>query len=154
MQSLYPMAYGVKAIAKAAGRDHVVMPLEALWWAPDMAVFTTDRDKDQWSWTVMIALPDWVTAEQVESARERVSASGRAPRVDEVRLEIHTEGWVVQTLHIGPYDAEGPVLQTMHEEVIPAHGLQPTGHHHEIYLGDPRRAAPERLRTILRQPVG
>lgn len=154
LATLYPVAYTLKFLSKRElGRDHVVMPLEALWWADDLAVFTTARDKSRWDWTVMIALPGWITAEHVDTARERVGERGGAPLLDELRCEQLDEGRAVQTLHVGPYDDEGPVLARLHDEVIPALGLRPTGRHHEIYLSDARRTAPEKLRTILRQPV-
>lgn len=154
LATLYPMAYGLKfRSARVLGRDHTVMPLEALWWADDMAHFTSARDKGRWQWTAMIRLPDWIGAADVDAVRADAARRGRAPALDAVRLLPLEEGLVVQTLHLGPYDAEGPVLAEMHDEVIPAQGLRMTGRHHEIYLGDPRRAAPEKLRTILRQPV-
>ncbi len=152
--SLYPLAYKLKFLLREElGLDHVVMPLEALWWSDDMASFTTARDKTRWSWTLMIAVPDAVTPEHLDAARRAAGRGRHGPLLDEVRLERLDEGLCVQTLHVGPYDAEGPVLAEMHERVIPGQGLRMTGRHHEIYLGDARRTAPERLRTILRQPV-
>jgi len=154
LSSLYPLAYALKFLGKVElGRDHVVMPLEALWWADDMEVFTTARDKSRWSWTLMIMTPDWFTREHVEASREAVRRKGTAPDVDSVRLETLDEGLAVQTLHVGPYDDEGPVLEALHHDFVPSWGLGLTGRHHEIYLSDARRTAPERLRTILRQPV-
>ncbi|MCP2195151.1 hypothetical protein LX14_002869 [Williamsia deligens] len=154
VSTLYPMAFTLKALGRRVhGTNHRVMPLEALWWADDPSAFTTRRDKSRWSWTAMILVPDEVTAQDVDEARRLVATRGSAPAVGKVRFDRLDEGTCVQTLHVGPYDAEGPVLAQMHEEFIPANGLSPTGPHHEIYLGDPRRAAPERLRTILRQPV-
>lgn len=157
LATLYPVAYTLKFLSRnELGRDHVVMPLEALWWSDDMASFTSARDKSTWSWTVMILTPDWITGEHVATAVAAVAkkrGDDGAPALDRLRHGSLDEGLVVQTLHIGPYDDEGPVLEEMHEQVIPAHGLAMTGRHHEIYLGDPRRTAPERLRTILRQPV-
>lgn len=152
LETLYPVAYHLKFFSKRElGRDYKMMPLEGLWWADDLAVFTTRRDKTQWDWTLMILVPDWITAAHVERAQDAVA--DKAPRITELRLERYDEGMCVQTLHVGPYEAEGPVLEQMHDEFMPANGLRPTGKHHEIYLGDPRRAAPERLRTILRRPV-
>lgn len=154
VSSLYPLAYALKFLSRTQlGRDYTVMPLEGLWWSSDMDAFTSDRDKSRWDWTLLVLTPDWLTAEHVETARETVARKGGAPRLDEVRLERLEEGLCVQTLHVGPYDAEGPVLDALHHEFVPAHGLHLTGKHHEIYLGDARRTAPERLRTILRQPV-
>lgn len=152
--SLYPLAYALKFLSKVElGRDYTVMPLEGLWWAQDMDAFTTARDKSRWDWTLMVLTPGWLTADHVATAQETVVRKGGAPRLDDVRLERLDEGRCVQTLHVGPYDAEGPVLAALHDEFLPAHGLRRTGKHHEVYLGDARRTAPERLRTILRQPV-
>ncbi len=142
LAALYPVAYRLKFAAKAAGHDYVVPPLEALWEADDPEVFTVRRDKDRWSWTVMLLVPDVVDDALVEDAPE-----------GPVRVGTLTEGRCVQTLHVGPYDDEGPVLAAMHHTFIPGEGLTMTGTHHEIYLNDARRTAPERLRTILRQPV-
>lgn len=154
LATVYPVAYTLKFLSKKElDRDYVVMPLEALWWSDDMASFTAARDKSRWDWTAMIMTPDWIGAEHFEAARETVRRKGGAPSLDAVRLEALDEGLAVQTLHIGPYDDEGPVLAEMHDVFIPAQGLRMAGKHHEIYLGDPRRTAPEKLRTILRQPV-
>ncbi|WP_114855649.1 GyrI-like domain-containing protein [Brachybacterium sp. YJGR34] len=156
LAALYPLAYRLKFLsARELGQNYVVPPLEGLWWAEDMAAFTTARDKSRWQWRLMIMTPEWIRAEHVEAARTatgtRAEGSAGGPPV---RWEPLTEGLCVQTLHVGPYDAEGPVLERMHHEVIPEAGRTRRGTHHEIYLGDPRRSAPERLRTILRQPVG
>lgn len=153
LATLYPVAYRLKFASKEAGSDYVVPPLEALWWADDMAAFTTARDKDRWSWTAMILTPEWIGPDQVAAAIESARAKAPAAALARLRYAVLHEGRCVQTLHVGPYDAEGPVLARMHEEFIPSNGLTMTGRHHEIYLGDPRRVAPEKLRTILRQPV-
>ena len=151
--SLYPLAYKLKFASKEQrARDYTVMPLEALWWAEDMSTFTTDRDKSRWDWTAMLLVPDWLTHDDVERARA-AAARNHPPALDRVRLERLEEGRCVQTLHLGPYDAEGPVLHAMHHDVIPTRGLQMRGKHHEIYLNDPRRTDPASLKTILRQPV-
>lgn len=151
---LYPFAYGLKFFSKRdLDRDYVVPPLEGLWWAQDMATFTTARDKSAWDWTMMLMVPDWLTPEQVAATGEAVAAKNPALDLGKVRVEVLDEGLCVQTLHIGPFDDEGPVLAHLHGSVIPNNGLAVTGKHHEIYLSDPRRSAPEKLRTILRQPV-
>ena len=151
VSTLFPVAYRLKFMSKKElDRDYVVMPLEALWWSDDMAAYTTDRDKSRWDWTAMILIPDWTPSEHVERA---VAAAPDAPAIDRLRLETLDEGRGVQTLHVGPFDEEGPVLARLHDEVIPSHGLRMTGRHHEIYLSDIRRTDPARLRTILRQPV-
>ncbi len=148
---LFSVSYALKFAAKAAGRDYGVAPLEGLWWAADMASFAARR-KDAWSWTMMVMQPEWTTAADVAAAVDKARGKLGAPPPS-LRFERFAEGLSVQTLHVGPYDAEGPVLNALHEVYLPANGLAEAGHHHEIYLGDPRRSAPEKLRTILRQPV-
>jgi hypothetical protein len=126
------------------------MPLEAQWWATDMAVFTAARDKSQWDWTAMIVVPDWITAELLERAVAKVAGKSRPPSLDQVRLETLHEGLCVQTLHIGSYDDEAEILEALRHHHIPDSGLCMTGKHHEI---DARRVERAKLRTILRQPV-
>lgn len=149
---LYSVSYAVKfASKKGDGRDYVVAPLEGLWWADDMATFLT-REKDAWWWTMMIMQPEWITQVMVDAAIENaVDKLGGRP--ESLRFKDYAEGLSVQTLHVGSYDDEGPVLQRLHEEFLPQNGLTETGHHHEIYLSDPRKVAPEKLKTVLRQPV-
>jgi hypothetical protein len=154
ISTLYPVAYKLKFASKQGlGRDYVVPPLEALWWAADMAAFTSARDKSRWSWTVMIMVPDWITSGMFDDAVAKAAAAKNPPLVDRVRLETLREGRCVQTLHIGPYDDEAAVLAALHGDFIPSSGLRMTGKHHEIYLSDARKVEPARLRTILRQPV-
>lgn len=153
VEALYPVAYTLKFASKRElGRDYVVMPLEGLWWADDMEAFTTSRAKSRWDWTLMIMVPDWIDHDLFATAVQRVAAKNRPDRLDEIRLESLSEGRCVQTLHIGSYD-EAELLARMHHEFIPAHGLKMVGKHHEIYLSDARTVAPDKLRTILRQPV-
>ncbi len=156
VEALYPLAYRLKFASKRElGRDYVVMPLEGLWWADDMASFTTARDKSRWSWTLMIMVPEWTSDDAFASAVDAVASAGsEAPAaLSAVRLETLEEGRVVQTLHVGSYDDEAPLLERLHDEFIPQEGLRMRGRHHEIYLSDRRRTAPDRLKTILRQPV-
>ncbi len=154
LAALYPVAYKVKfASRRELGRDYVVPPLEALWWAEDMSLFTTARDKSRWHWTAMIMTPDWVSEQMVADAIAVVGRTSPPARLGHVRLELLEEGRCVQTLHVGPYDDETAVLAEMHDRFIPGSGLRMTGKHHEIYLSDARRVAPEKLHTILRQPV-
>ena len=101
---------------------------------------------------MMIRQPEWVDIATLERARESVRAK-RLPALDQVRRTTLTEGLCVQTLHVGSYDDEAPLLRTLHKEHLPRHGLTPTGHHHEIYLNDPRRTVPAKLKVVLRQPV-
>jgi hypothetical protein len=148
---LYPVSYGLKFAAKGFGKDYVVPPLEGLWWADDPADFVARR-KDRWRWTLMIMAPDFIDGPLFDSAVAKAGKKlGDAP--PGLRLEPLTEGRSLQTLHVGSYDDEGPILARLHDEAMPSEGLTFAGPHHEIYLGDPRKTAPARLRTILRQPV-
>lgn len=154
LAALYPIAYKMKFASKTElGRDYVVPPLEGLWWADDMTTFTTSRDKSQWRWTMMLLVPDWIDRDLFDSAVARVGAKHPPERLNDVRFETLSEGQCVQTLHIGSFDDEGPVLERMHNEFIPEHGFRLDGKHHEVYFSDFRKVAPEKLRTLLRQPV-
>ncbi|MBN9212771.1 MAG: hypothetical protein BGO45_00060 [Microbacterium sp. 71-36] len=154
LQALYPVAYALKFASKRdLGRDYVVPPLEGLWWADDMDAFTVARDKSRWSWTMMLMVPEWIDGAMFPSAVDAVRAKGAVDQLDEVRMESLAEGLCVQTLHLGSFDDEADVLEEMHHGFIPDHGLTMSSTHHEIYLSDARRVAPEKLRTILRQPV-
>jgi len=116
-----------------------------------MASFTTARDKSKWRWTTLILLPDWIDNSMVEQAKQKARA--KVSDVDQIRMETLSEGQCVQTLHVGSFDNEGPILHEMHEQFIPDNDLKMTGKHHEIYFSDFRKTQPEKLRTILRQPV-
>jgi len=151
--ALYTLAYTLKFAIKRAqdGIDYRVMPLEGLFFAPDTATFPL-REKSGWDWTLMIMQPQPVTAQTLGEAR--VSAMKRKPldAIGRVRLELLAEGRAAQVLHIGPYAAEGPTIERLHC-FIAEQGYRPAGRHHEIYLSDPARTAPEKLKTIVRQPV-
>jgi hypothetical protein len=154
VEALYPVAYKLKFASKAGlGRDYVVPPLEGLWWAEDMDSFTAARDKSRWNWTLLLMVPDWIDPAMFTTAVEEAGAKGRRGRLDDVRLETLAEGRCVQTLHVGSFDDEAEVLRHMHHKVIPGEGFHMVGRHHEIYLSDFRRVAPDKQRTILRQPV-
>ncbi len=154
VEALYPLAYTLKFASKQGlDRDYTVMPLEGLWWADDHASFTSSRDKSRWHWTLMVMQPDWITDEMFADAVAKVSAKNPSARVGEVRFETLHEGLCVQTLHVGTYDDEAPLLAEMHDVVIPEHGMRLTGTHHEIYFSDPRKGDPAKRRTLLRQPV-
>ena len=159
--ALYSVSYFLKFFSKnELGRDFGVCPLEGLWWADDMNTFIT-REKSAWKWRMMIRQPDWFSALQVSDARSAVMSKqskmkvpkARPDALERLRFGTFDEGLCVQVLHVGSYDDEGPVLRQMHHGFIPNNGLEMTGHHHEVYIGDPRRVAPEKLKTILRQPV-
>lgn len=151
LESLYSTAYAIKFACKAEGRDFVVAPLEGLWSAASPESFTARR-KDEWDWTMMIMVPDFVDAPKFQAARDKARAKLGALS-DCLRLESLEEGHCLQALHVGSYDEEGPLLAQLHDEIMPAGGYTFAGPHHEIYLGDPRKAPPSKLKTILRQPV-
>lgn len=154
VEALYGVAYKLKFTSKKElGKDYVVPPLEGLWWAGDMEAFTTMRDKSAWDWTMMIMQPEWVTQEMVGEAVKQVEKSKDLPALSKIRLETYHEGLSVQIMHVGSYDDEGPTIARMHNEFMPENGYEPAGKHHEIYLSDPRKVAPEKLKTVLRQPV-
>ena len=149
--ALYGLAYGAKfTLKKSGGRDVKVTPLEALWTAPagrfDLA------DKSGWDWTLMLALPEELTDELIDSCREQAAAKAGGDVVARVRIEALAEGRSAQVMHIGPWASEAPTIEGLHAFIV-QQGLKPRGRHHEIYLSDPRRTAPEKLRTIVRHPV-
>jgi hypothetical protein len=159
MPGLYTTAWGLRFALKRRGVVTRVGPLEGLWWTLDGktdldAIFGTDRtaERETWRWTLFIALPDDASEDEVEAAL----AAGRG-KLDPglatgLRVEPFAEGRVAQVLHLGPYATERATIERLHGAIEEA-GLQPRGRHHEIYLGVPGRGAPERLKTILRQPV-
>lgn len=149
---LYGVSYAMKFAAKELlGRDYVVPPLEALWWADDPGSFVR-REKSRWRWTVMIMAPVFVTDALFDAAVTKIAAKRGAPPPS-LRFEPYDEGWSLQTLHVGRYDDEGPTLRRLHEEVMPGMAVTFNGTHHEIYLSDPRKVEPAKLRTILRQSI-
>ncbi|RMF29018.1 MAG: hypothetical protein D6759_14725 [Chloroflexi bacterium] len=152
LEALYAVAYALKfSVKRSRGVDYVVMPLEGLWWTDDPAHFDMDH-REAWNWTAMIMQPEYVTEEMYEEVVAEVRRKKALGALDRMRLETYHEGLSVQVLHVGPYAAEGPTIARLHD-YIREQGYRPNGKHHEIYLSDPRRTAPERLKTILRQPV-
>jgi hypothetical protein len=153
VEALYSVSYPLKfASKKELGRDYVVPPLEGLWWANDMNAFT-QRRKDDWLWTMMIMVPEWISPSMIERVIATVRNKKSMPGLERICAQTIAEGHSVQTMYIGSYDDEGPVLTRLHDEYMPQHGLHFNGKHHEIYIGDPRKTASEKLKTILRQPV-
>lgn len=154
VEALYSVSYTLKFALKHGPQqlDYRVLPVEGLWWVPDMRQFSTERKSD-WNWTLMIRQPDEVDEDLLEKAVQKASAKKDLPAVPLLRLERFAEGLAAQVMHVGPYAAEGPTVQRLHA-FIAEQGYERAGKHHEIYLGDPRRSAPEKLRTVLRQPVG
>lgn len=151
VEALFSVAYAVKFAARKEQRiDHVVMPLEGLWWADDMSTFVSG-DKARWKWTLMIMQPSWVPAKSVESTLRRLQDEKERPGLAKLRLEAFDEGRCAQILHIGPFSEEGPAIERVHGHIASRSALR--GKHHEIYLSDVRRAAPENWKTVIRQPM-
>ena len=151
-EALYGVSYACKfAIKRQEGIDYPVMALEGLWWAEDMSAYTGGA-KDDWLWRLMIMQPEPVTEEHVAGAIDEVNRKKGLPALAAMRFETFHEGLSAQIMHLGPYDAEAPTVARLHA-FIEEHGYALRGLHHEIYVGDPRRSAPEKLRTVLRQPV-
>jgi hypothetical protein len=153
VEALYAISYAAKFLVKGApdGVDYGVLPLEGLWWTADMSKFSAE-DKSAWDWTMMIMQPDVVTAEIFERALAKTAKKGLAA-LGRLRLERFAEGGSAQIMHVGPYATEQPTIQRLHAFIIAEQGLHLRGKHHEIYLSDPRRTAPEKMKTIIRQPV-
>jgi hypothetical protein len=153
VEALYSVSYALKfASKKELGKDYVIAPLEGLWAAADPSAFVR-RAKDEWRWTMMIMQPSWITPEMVEQALAATAAKKTLPALPLLRFEDYEEGKSVQILHIGSYDEEAPTLKLLHQEYMPARNLDFNGRHHEIYLGDHRKAEVAKRKTILRQPV-
>jgi len=156
VEALYSIAYTAKFRLKKADpeRDFKVTPLEGLWWSdseqPRMDELQAQRD--DWNWTMMLALPDQVTAAEVAAAAEAAARRRPVPAAGRARLERFAEGLAAQIMHVGPYSAEAPTIERLHA-FVEAQGYEFRGRHHEIYLGDPRRTAPERLKTVIRHAV-
>jgi hypothetical protein len=149
--ALYSVAYGLKfAIKKAVGTDYTVMPLEALWGYEDRDASGDDRAT--WPWTAMIAQPEPVPDGLLTDTIAKAKAKEANQALDRVRLAVFEEGEAAQVLHIGPYSAEAPNIERLHAFVADQ-GLRLRGRHHEVYIGDPRRTAPEKLKTVLRHPI-
>jgi hypothetical protein len=147
---LYGVAYTLKFQLKRLGHDYVVMPLEGRWWVDDYTQLDFDR-RDNWQWTMMIRQPEQLTAEMVAQACVDLQKKKDLSALPPVRLETFDEGLCAQVLFIGPYKDELPTIDRLHA-YIESRGVL-TGKHHEIYLSDPNHTAPEKLKTILRQPM-
>ncbi len=151
-EALFAVSYATKFLVKKGPQalDYAVMPLEGLWWADDMAVFA-GGDKSQWQWTMMIMQPNFVTPETIDRARAETQKKKNLPAIDRLRLEEFAEGPCAQLLHVGPFAEEGPSIARLHDFIDARSGRN--GKHHEIYLSDIRKAAPDKWKTILRQPM-
>jgi len=151
VEALYSTAYKLRFALKARGIDCPVMPLEGLWWVEDIADFSYD-DKSNWFWTMLIMQPEVVSQADFEQAVSAVKAAKKLPALDQLRLGELSEGQAVQIMHLGSYADEPPTVARLHQ-YIADQNLTVTGKHHEIYLSDARRVAPEKLKTIIRYPI-
>ncbi len=152
MEALYSASYALKfMVKKEKAVDYVVMPLEGLWWTEPMNQFTIEN-KDMWKWTAMIMQPEYVTEELFNRAIEQVQIKKGLSSLSKIKFKILYEGLSVQLMYVGSYSAEGPTIEKLHN-FIKENGYKLRGKHHEIYLSDPRRSAPEKLKTVIRQPV-
>jgi hypothetical protein len=151
--ALYGAAFTVKMTRKFGGQqDYVVSKLEAQWWLDGDSCDFANVPKEQWNWRLMIRTPSFVKQKELDDAARKLIEKGKAPSADQVKLESITEGLCVQMLHVGPYAEEGRTIGVMNA-FAGQQGLTLHGRHHEIYLSDPRRVPPEKLKTILRMPV-
>lgn len=152
IEALFAVSYTLKfAIKKSeTAVDYGVMPLEGLWWTPDNSEFIR-REKTKWQWTAIMMQPNLITRVMVDEALREVQWKKNPPALDKIRFERFHEGTAVQILYIGKFDNEGPTIDRMHQFVA-ENGWHLSGKHHEIYLSDFRKAAPEKLRTVIRQP--
>ena len=154
VEALYSLSYTLKfMVKKGQGVDYAVPPLEGLWWAEDMQAFAPETtNKDRWLWTLMIRQPEVITPELFEGAREQVKKKKPLPYLGQVRWESYAEGLSTQILHVGPFSEEHRTIQKIHA-FMKEQGYDFNGKHHEIYLNDSRRTTPEKLKTVIRQPV-
>lgn len=153
VEALFSVSYAIKFGVKKGelGIDYTVMPLEGLWWADDMSDFVSG-DRTRWQWTMMIMQPDFVAREFVDETATAVGRKKDLPALSRLRFETYVEGAAAQTLHVGPFTEEGPVIARIHD-FIEHSGHELAGKHHEIYLTDIRRADPSRWKTVIRQPM-
>ncbi len=148
--ALYPVAYKIKFSLKAEGKDFSVMPLEGLWWMENMNEFSVEN-KDNWLWKIFLVQPDFVTEKHFSDALEITIKNKNLPLIDKMKYEILEEGSAAQVMYIGSYSNEGPTINAIHE-FIKNSGHKLDKKHHEIYLSDMRKVAPDKLKTIIRQP--
>jgi hypothetical protein len=151
--ALYGVAFTVKMTRKFAGlQDYAVGKLECVWPMAADGDYFSRTPRQEWEWKLLIRTPDFVGANDLKRAVSALLDKGKPPSVREVRLETIAEGQCVQMLHVGPYDQEGETIQVM-AAFAQRQGLKFQGRHHEIFVSDPRRVAPAKLKTILRHPV-
>ncbi len=149
---LYTVAYMVKMEKKSAGQDYKVCGLEGLWWGEQGQADFLTEPRELWCWKLILRVPDFITDKDLQSALAAAKAKGRSEEIDDVRLEKINEGLCLQALHVGPYATEMHTIARM-RAFAREKGLCFHGQHQEIYLSDPRRVAPEKMKTIIRLPI-
>jgi hypothetical protein len=154
IQALYTLAYTLKFGGKPGSRQRQmpVLPLDALFWVAGRKGIPADAPRSAWRWQAMLAMPGFITEAMLGNARKQAMAKKPRAALRKVHLKTWREGPCAQVLHIGPYAAERPTIKRLHD-FIREQGHRPKGRHHEIYLSDPNRTSPKKLKTILRQPV-
>lgn len=151
LEALYNASDALRFLLTEEGWDYAIGPLEGLWWTDELNDFL-DATRENWKWRMMIRQPLMATEAQIEEALRRAGVEYLGEALAKLHCYEYEEGRAAQILHVGPYEAEAPTIEKLHRFLY-EEGYQPRGKHHEIYLSDPRRVAPEELRTILRQPV-
>jgi len=153
IETLFSVSYAIKFMIKKGKEaiDYAVMPLEGLWWVDDMSKFSIE-DKSNWKWTAMIMQPEFVLLNLVDEAIRQVEGKKNLNALSKINFKAFKEGKSAQIMHIGPFSAEGPTIEKIHQ-YIKDNGFKLRGKHHEIYLSDVRRAKPEKMKTVIRQPI-
>ena len=151
MGVIFGLAYTIKFMCKEIDKDFVVMPLEGLWWTDDMSDFSV-ANKEKWKWTVIIALPNYIDIEIFNEAKKKLFAKKKLSNIGKARLEKYEDGLSAQILHSGPYAEETPTIEKLHS-FIKEQGYRMHKKHREIYFNSPQKVAPEKLKTIIRQPI-
>ncbi len=151
VEALYPFAYGVKNICKKQGQDFAVPKLEGLWWVKSNKP-ALKAPRSEWYWELLIRMPDFATSEIIKNAKEEVFKKKDLDLIKEIKFKTINENKCVQIMHVGPYATEPETIQKI-KNFIKQNGYTENGLHHEIYLSDPRKTVPEKMKTILRQPI-
>lgn len=159
VQALYSVAYAIKFNSKQAGKDFAVPKLEGLWWFdetrfPDQTISAAPQNvpRSEWEYRVLIRMPDFVQEADLQLAKHTVYNRKKLNLARDIEWFEMNEGLCVQILHVGPFSTE-PASLTLMENLMEMEGLVRNGPHHEIYLSDFNKTDPDKLKTILREPV-
>lgn len=159
IQALFTTAYSIKFISKALDKDFTVSKLECLWWFDEnkykgLSIMDTPKSvpRNEWEYRLLIRMPDFVTEKQFEKGIQDTISKKKLQLANDVEFYKMTEGKCIQMLHVGPFSTEPETLAQMYQLLVSS-GLSKNGHHHEIYLSDHNKTSPEKMKTILREPV-